>query len=123
MNHEKLSRQFWDQGYLVLENFFQARLMAQLNGLIKLHFGENPDFCHEQEFLEKSQTEVIPWFPQQAGESRFDIAQNDSRMKSITEAILGPGWYSLYCMAMFSPPGSRGQAWHQDCPPTEKREA
>ena len=84
------------------------------------HFGQNPTFLHNEEFLKKSKTDVIPWFPQNEGVDEFDIAEQDERLKELTEAILGSEWSSLYSMVMFSKKGSQGQAWHQDCPPEDK---
>ncbi|MGV6806765.1 MAG: phytanoyl-CoA dioxygenase family protein [bacterium] len=119
MNTEKLARQFWDQGYLVLPDFFSEALMDRYNELILDHFGLTPAFFHNDEFLSKAETEVIPWFPQEEGVRDFDIVENDSRLKGLTGAILGAGWGSQYSMVMFSRQGTKGQAWHQDCPPDE----
>ncbi len=116
---EELAKQFWKQGYLVLEDFFEPELMDQYDQLILDHFGYTPEFFHNEEFLTKAATEVIPWFPQQEGVSAFDIVENDERLKVLSEAILGEGWSSLYCMTMFSKQGTKGQAWHQDCAPED----
>ena len=53
------------------------------------------------------------WRHGQAGSAVSD------RLRELTGAILGAGWYSLYCMTMFSWRGSKGQAWHQDCAPDD----
>ncbi len=112
-----LARQFWQQGYLYIENFFDEALMDQYDQLIIDHFGYTPEFCHNDEFLNKSATEVVPWFPQQEGEKAFDLVEQDERLKLLSDEILGSSWQSLYCMTMFSKQGSKGQAWHQDCAP------
>lgn len=117
MNTSDLAQQFWEQGYLVLEELFDNALMDQYQALILEHFGESPDFAHNQEFLTKAATEVVPWFPQQEGLNAFDAIEHDERLRALTQAILGDGWYTLYCMTMFSKRGTRGQAWHQDCAP------
>ena len=104
-------------GYLVLDDFFESELMDELDALIRGHFGEDPDFWHTDEFLDKSKTEVIPWFPQQEGEHAFDRIDDNAMLKELTADILGDGWKSLYCMTMFSKQGTVGQAWHQDCAP------
>lgn len=119
MDYAALAQTFWDQGYLVLENMFEAGLMDRYQGLILEHFGESPEFSHNDEFLNKSATEVIPWFPQQEGVREFDIVEQDPRLRSLSQAILGDGWYSQYCMTMFSKRGTKGQAWHQDCAPED----
>ena len=117
MNYKKLAKRFWQQGFLHFEGFFDEALMDEYNELILQHFGETPEFFHNQEFLEKSQTEVIPWFPQKEGVKVFDKVEDDPRLNHLSAAILGDGWNSQYSMVMFSRQGSKGQAWHQDCPP------
>ncbi|MEM7105781.1 MAG: phytanoyl-CoA dioxygenase family protein [Bacteroidota bacterium] len=117
MDYEKCAIDFWENGYLVMENFYPAELMNYLNEVILNHFGMKPEWEHTNEFIEKSATEVIPWFPFREGNMEFEPAENDPRLLALTESILGKGWDNLYCMAMFSKKGTRGQAWHQDCPP------
>lgn len=112
-----LAEQFWQQGYLVLEDFFDQSLMDRCQTTIMSHFGETPDFTHDPAFIEKSQVEVVPWFPQREGEALFDDIENNDALRALSQAILGEGWGSQYCMVMFSKMGTKGQAWHQDCPP------
>ena len=119
LNQEALAKQFWQEGYLVLTGYFNKELMDQYNRIILDHFGDDPAYAHDEHFLNKSQTEVIPWFPQQQGMDTFDTVEKDAGLKQLSEAIMGEGWYSLYCMAMFSRKGSKGQAWHQDCVPSK----
>ncbi|MDJ0877858.1 MAG: phytanoyl-CoA dioxygenase family protein [Halieaceae bacterium] len=119
LNTAELAESFWERGYLVVEDMFAHDLMDQYQAMILEHFGESPAFFHNEEFLTKSATEVIPWFPQQEGFKEFDAVENDPRLQALTEAILGDGWYSLYCMTMFSRRGTKGQAWHQDCAPED----
>ncbi|MCY4016469.1 MAG: phytanoyl-CoA dioxygenase family protein [Gammaproteobacteria bacterium] len=111
-----LAGRFWQDGFLVIEHFFDAVRMDELDGPIRAHFGADPDYRHSDEFLFEAQTEVIPWFPRQAGGSAFDAIDAHPGLKSLTTEILGEGWRSDYCMVMFSRKGSAGQAWHQDCP-------
>jgi len=120
LSNESLAKEFWQQGYLSIDNFFDQALMDQYHALILNQFGDDPDYHHNTEFLEKSNTDVIPWFPQLDGLNVFDIAEQDPRLKDLTSAILGSGWSSLYSMVMYSKKGSQGQAWHQDCPPEDK---
>jgi len=117
MNYKQLAEQFWHQGYVIIEDFFDASLMESYDDLILKHFGFTPEFCHNDEFLNKSATEVVPWFPQQEGVDAFDQVEQDPRLQALTQEILGPDWQSLYCMTMFSKQGTKGQAWHQDCAP------
>ena len=120
MNIGSLAKQFWEQGYIVIEDFFEDAIMDNYQEEILAHFGDNPAFQHNEEFLQKSNTDVIPWFPQRDGNSQFDIVEKHAQLTALTEAILGDGWQSLYSMVMFSKKGSKGQAWHQDCPPEDK---
>lgn len=122
MNIELLAKQFWEQGYISIDGFFEDALMDNYQTQIIEHFGDDPEFQHNEEFLKKSNTDVIPWFPQKEGKDQFDIVEKDQRFIALTEAILGSGWYSLYSMVMFSKKGSQGQAWHQDCPPEDKQQ-
>jgi hypothetical protein len=112
-----LARKFWQDGFLVLEDFFEGALMAELDRLIRDHFGDDPGFEHSDEFLSEAKTEVIPWFPQNDGPGAFDEIDEHDALHELTGAILGEGWRPDYCMVMFSKQGSAGQAWHQDCPP------
>ena len=117
MDYSALAGEFWEKGFLVVDDMFDGALMDHCQERIDAHFGDAPDFCHTREFLSKSSTEVVPWFPQQEGIDCFDRVERDERLQHLTGAILGECWYSLYCMTMFSRPGTLGQAWHQDCAP------
>ena len=119
MNYKELHNKFWEQGYLIFEKFFDASLMDQYNQEILEHFGLNPNWEHTDEFISKSAVEVVPWFPYRDGSGNFDGIDKDPEFNKITDAILGDGWENLYCMMMFSRAGSKGQAWHQDCPPED----
>lgn len=119
MTHPQLAQQFWQDGYLVLDDFFDPALMDELDALIQDHFGTDPEFWHTDEFLSAAQTEVIPWFPQNEAPGPFDKLDDDEQLKELTAAILGEGWRRDYCMVMFSKQGTSGQAWHQDCPPDD----
>lgn len=127
MDHEYLGREFWRKGYLVLENFFEPGLMDELDHQILGYFGDDPEFRHEEEFLDKSKTEVIPWFPQNPdlpgysaeAAAPFDRLESDRGLRQLTDELLGDGWSPLYSMVMFSKKDTTGQAWHQDCPPED----
>lgn len=117
MNLTALVKNFRRDGYLLLEDFFDAGLMQRLDARIVEHFGDDPAFLHSDEFLERSRTDVIPWFPQDEGSSEFDLVDDQEDLRQLTGAILGAAWKRLYCMVMFSKRGTTGQAWHQDCAP------
>lgn len=112
-----MAEKFWQDGYLLVENFFPEEIMDKFNQLILDHFGMNPEWEHNDEFIQKSVTEVIPWFPIREGEMAFEEIDRNQEFVQFTRAILGEDWANLYCMAMFSKKGTKGQAWHQDCPP------
>ncbi|RNC88647.1 MAG: phytanoyl-CoA dioxygenase [Allomuricauda sp.] len=117
MDFTKISQTFWNQGYIIFEKFFSDELMDEYNDKILQHFGVNPDWEHTNEFISKSAVEVIPWFPYRESGGGFDGIDKHLEFNKITDAILNEGWENLYCMMMFSKAGSKGQAWHQDCPP------
>jgi hypothetical protein len=127
MNYLELKRKFQEQGFLVLHEFFNSEAVEQIDRAILNHFGEAPEYAHDAEFLERSQTEVVPWFPQNpdlpaydtAAAASFEKVEKDVRMAELTRYLLGEDWTRLYSMVMFSRQGSKGQAWHQDCPPDE----
>ena len=118
MNINQLANSFHQNGYVYIENFFDRNLMDLYQNKILDHFALDSSYKHESDFIKKSDTDVIPWFPQNDGEKAFNIIEQDKRLKNLTEAILGPGWKSLYCMVMYSNKSSNGQAWHQDCDPS-----
>jgi hypothetical protein len=117
----ELATRFERDGYLAVADFFEHDLMDELDSVIRRHFGDAPEFLHSEDFLERSQTDVIPWFPQREGVTAFDSIDGDGRLDGLTTALLGAGWTSQYCMVMFSKPGTNGQAWHQDCAPDDPR--
>jgi hypothetical protein len=119
MEFENLSQKFWENGFLAIENFFQPAEMDRLCELIFQHFGDSPEFMHDQAFLEKSKADVIPWFPQREGNFEFDPIGNQKEFQQLTAAILGEQWREQYTMVMFSNRNSDGQSWHQDCPPED----
>ncbi len=121
MNTGEILARFERDGYIVIDDFFDSDLMDGLDQLIRDHFGDNPDFLHSDEFLDKAQTDVIPWFPQNEGVKAFDVIDADRRLDELSQAILGDHWTSQYCMVMFSKKGTSGQAWHQDCQPDDPK--
>ena len=119
INIEELANHFWENGYVVIDNFFEPKLMDALNDVITKHFGETPDYEHNEEFLTKSKAEVVPWFPQREGVNDFNVIDDNPTLQALTAAILGDHWQEQYCMVMFSKQDTYGQAWHQDCPPED----
>ncbi len=121
MDVDSIVDEFWENGFVVFENFFNPRLMDEYNNKILDHYGVNPDWEHTNEFIAKSAVEVIPWFPYREGKPYFDAIDKDEHFNKITDLILKEGWENLYCMMMFSKAGSIGQAWHQDCSPDDAK--
>lgn len=113
------AKQFWENGFIQIENFFEPELINLYNDKIIEHFGMDPQFQHTNEFIEKSAVEVIPWFPQRDGVKCFDTVANHKTLNALTSKILGAQWYEQYSMVMFSKKGTKGQAWHQDCLPDD----
>ena len=121
MDFKELSKFFHKNGYVYIKDFFNPNLMDECHDEITTHFKKDITYKHDVSFIEKSKTDVIPWFPQIEGNNKFDDLEMDKRLCDLTEEILGPGWRSLYCMVMFSNVSSNGQAWHQDCSPDNKK--
>ena len=109
MNINQLANSFHLNGYVYIENFFDRNLMDIYQNKILDHFALDSSYKHDSDFIKKSDTDVIPWFPQNDGEKAFDVIEKDERLINLTEAILGPGWKSLYCMVMYSNKSSNGQ--------------
>ena len=109
------SNEFWKNGFLILEDFFSDEVMDEANQNILKHYGSEPSWEHTDEFISKAAVEVIPWFPYREGNTKLDPIDKHEELNAITDSLLPKGWINLYCMAMFSKKGSKGQAWHQDC--------
>ena len=122
MDTDALAQQFWDNGYLLIEDFFEMELMDRLDKIILSHYGDSPDFWHNEEFLNKSKVEVVPWFPQEEGVKDFDEVEKHPILNELTQKILGEGWDNRYSMVMFSKQGTKGQSWHQDCSPENPKQ-
>ncbi|MEM9386801.1 MAG: phytanoyl-CoA dioxygenase family protein [Pseudomonadota bacterium] len=118
MEFAALKRTFERDGYVVIEDMFDPATMDRLECSIAEHFGDRPEFLHDGQFITKAKTEVIPWFPQREGVTDFDDIERDGRLHELSSLVLGEQWESQYCMVMFSRAGSSGQAWHQDCDPS-----
>ena len=122
-DYAQLKHQFDALGYVYLPGFFDPALMDRVDEACLAHFGNQPDWAHNEEFIAKSKAEIVPWFPQREGspddKKLFDEIDAYPGFTELTEALIGVGWSNLYSMAMFSKQGTVGQAWHQDCPPED----
>lgn len=121
MDYKKIKQEFWEKGYVIFENFFPDDLMNRYQRIILDHFRLNSDWEHTSDYISKSENEVIPWFPYLENKPYFDDIDKNHTFNKITNAILDDSWENLYCMMMFSKAGSKGQAWHQDCPPENSK--
>lgn len=122
MDYQKLKQDFWEKGYLYLEDVFEQNVMDECHAEILKHFELNQEYQHDQEFLTRSEADVIPWFPRREGlleSNTFDQLNKNENLDELTQYVLGDDWRSLDCMVMFSKPHSKGQPWHQDCPPEQ----
>ena len=117
MNYKKIKKEFWEKGYVIFDQFFPDELMDKYQQINLNHFNGNSDWEHSNDYITKSENEVIPWFPYRDNKPYFDAIDKDDTFNKVTDAILSNSWENLYCMMMFSKAGSKGQAWHQDCPP------
>ena len=115
---QRFAASFERDGFAVVDDAFDPDLMERLDALLNDHFGHAPTYLHDESSIGDAQVEVVPWFPvRDDGVAAFDEVEDDARLRELTDAVLGAGWYSQYCMAMHSAAGSTGQPWHQDCPP------
>lgn len=119
MDIKALSEQFWEEGYLHIPHFFDSEEMDTINRICLEHFGLDPTWEHTNEFIEKSNCEIVPWFPLREGVEAFRSIEENPLLNELTKEILDENYSSLYCMSMFSKKGTAGQAWHQDCPPDD----
>ena len=102
---------------MIFDKFFPDELMDKYQQIILDHFRSNSDWGHNTDYITKSENEVIPWFPYNENKPYFDGIDKNDAFNKITNVILDNTWENLYCMIMFSGADSKGQAWHQDCPP------
>ena len=64
MDTKQTNSSFYRDGFLYLENFFDEELMNLYQNKILEHFAQDSEYKHDTDFIEKSNTDVIPWFPQ-----------------------------------------------------------
>ncbi|MEO1033138.1 MAG: phytanoyl-CoA dioxygenase family protein [Bacteroidota bacterium] len=119
MDFERVAQEFWENGYVIFEKFFSDELMDEYNRKILNHFESDPESELNNEFEQKSRVQVVPWFPYRENKPYFDEVDKNETFNKITDAILNDSWENLYCMMMYSKAGTIGQAWHQDCPPSD----
>ena len=62
MGIDNLSKKFKKDGYIYIENFFDESLMDGYHQKILSHFKKDTEYKHDITFIEKSDTDVVPWF-------------------------------------------------------------
>ena len=72
------TQEFWDKGFIILEEYFDSDLMDRYNQMILDHYGLTPDWEHTGEFVSRSATEVVPWFPYREGNTEFNTINDDN---------------------------------------------
>ena len=56
LNIDKKAQEFWHNGYLSIDDFFDAQLMDKYQQRILMHFGDEPGFLSQQRISSKNQT-------------------------------------------------------------------
>src|SRR5262245_25340575 len=80
MNYAQMASLFWRDGYLAVENFFDASRMDPLDARIRAQFSDDSAQWHTDEFVTRAKVEVIPWFPQREGLHDFDDVESDEHL-------------------------------------------
>ena len=77
MNFKELSKLFHKNGYVYIEKFFSTALMNEYQDEICNHIKEDNNYKHDESFIEKSKTDVIPWFTQIEGRKKFNVLEKN----------------------------------------------
>jgi ectoine hydroxylase-related dioxygenase (phytanoyl-CoA dioxygenase family) len=115
LNEEQL-KQYHEQGYVVLENLFQAEEMDRIRSII-----DDLDEEHEQQLKEKGKSFIsIPNqinFTSNLNFKRSELQQfiADDRFVRLTTSILGPDIRLYWDQSVYKrPEANRDFPWHQD---------
>lgn len=120
-------QQYHEQGYLVIEQAFDANEVARYKqAILDLIDGCNPDFENiqfeawaakqlENLTIEQKQDAVrkLMWFSD-ADECLAEFVAHPKLMAAVTR-LLGQAPKALQEMALLKPPRGREKPWHQDC--------
>ena len=112
MDTERLAREFNEKGCLVLEGFYEAAALEAVGQAVKNHYASAPAQVKADNFSQ-FETFTDPWVPESAELGPFVELQNDARLRSLTESVLGGPYAEVFPLMMQTRPGT-GQAWHQD---------
>jgi ectoine hydroxylase-related dioxygenase (phytanoyl-CoA dioxygenase family) len=115
-----LRETFERDGVVVLEDFLDAAACQALNEALDAKYQAwQAEARQITEVSDIYACDVLAWDPVREGHEVFLELAAHPRLHEVTEAALGPGYGTQTSLVMFSVPGGRGQAWHQDCPPEE----
>jgi len=111
---------FQEFGYLVIEDFLTDAECQELNTALDAKYEEwRAEARQVHDLGDAFACDVLAWDPVREGHQLFcEMAEHES-LAEITREVLGEGFGTQTSLIMFSIPGGRGQAWHQDCPPEE----
>jgi hypothetical protein len=105
-------KNFWDDGALLLEGFFNPPELEGIAGEIQQHYSIAQPVVKLENF-DQFETRTDPWSPRGGV---FEALARHPLLVEITKAVLGPQYADhSNCLVMQTRPGT-GQAWHQDTP-------
>ncbi|MFZ4508268.1 MAG: phytanoyl-CoA dioxygenase family protein [Fimbriimonas sp.] len=111
---------FASLGYVVVEDFLSEAECAMLNEALDTKYAQwQAEARKVHDLGDAFACDVLAWDPVLEGHPVFCEVAASERLAQITEEVLGEGFGTQSSLIMFSIPGGRGQAWHQDCPPDE----
>jgi ectoine hydroxylase-related dioxygenase (phytanoyl-CoA dioxygenase family) len=115
-----LRDQFDRDGLIVVEDFLSREDCDRVNAALDAKYAEwRAEARQVHELGDAYACDVLAWDPVREEHETFcDLAANE-RLAALTGEVLGEGFGTQTSLVMFSVPGGRGQAWHQDCPPEE----
>jgi hypothetical protein len=115
-----ISEQFQRDGVVVVEEFLSVDECRMLNDALDVRYQAwQAEGKRIQDVADAFDCDVLAWDPVAEGHPVFLQLAANERLREITAQVLGEGFGTQTSLVMFSVPGGRGQAWHQDCPPEE----
>lgn len=113
-------QEFEESGYLLIEDFLTSEECRRLKDALDAKYAEWRDEARQVHALgDAFACDVLAWDPVLEGHPVFTDFASHAGLAEITRVVLGDDFGTQTSLVMFSIPGGRGQAWHQDCPPEE----
>lgn len=117
----ELSREFGRFGAVIMKDFFTDEDLAGARKEMEEYYQPYLDAFKARAHSDSHKaaafhTDIIPWDPLKQGIEAFHILANHPKLQEVTGILLGERFTSPGSLVMYSVPGGRGQAWHQDCP-------